>query len=116
MLLQVHDELIFEVDEAAVDDVIARVRQVMEGAAQPAVELSVPLVVDAGHGASWAEAHSSGRRQGASKRLEMRVRTRVCNALQRRFGRCAVGQPAPRRTEALISRSEAAPRSWAAAK
>ena len=57
MLLQVHDELIFEVDAAAVDDVTARVREVMEGAARPAVELSVPLVVDAGRGASWAEAH-----------------------------------------------------------
>ncbi len=57
MLLQVHDELIFEVDESAVDDTIAAVRAVMEGAADPAVHLSVPLVVDAGHGASWAEAH-----------------------------------------------------------
>jgi DNA polymerase-1 len=57
MLLQVHDELIFEVDEDAVDDVIARVREVMEGAAHPAVHLSVPLVVDAGRGTSWAEAH-----------------------------------------------------------
>jgi DNA polymerase-1 len=57
MLLQVHDELIFEVDEDAVDDVIATVREVMEGAADPAVRLSVPLVVDAGVGRSWAEAH-----------------------------------------------------------
>ena len=57
MLLQVHDELIFEVEQGAVDEVIDRVRAVMQGAAQPAVELSVPLVVDAGHGASWAEAH-----------------------------------------------------------
>ncbi|MEM9902999.1 MAG: DNA polymerase I [Pseudomonadota bacterium] len=57
MLLQVHDELIFEVEEGAVDAVVARVREVMEGAADPAVHLSVPLVVDAGQGASWAEAH-----------------------------------------------------------
>ncbi len=57
MLLQVHDELIFEVEEDAVDETIGRVREVMEGAADPAVELSVPLVVDAGRGASWAEAH-----------------------------------------------------------
>ncbi|MEM1430701.1 MAG: DNA polymerase I [Pseudomonadota bacterium] len=57
MLLQVHDELIFEVDEEAVDPTIAAVREVMEGAAAPAVSLSVPLVVDAGRGASWAEAH-----------------------------------------------------------
>jgi len=57
MLLQVHDELIFEVEEAAVPDLIDRARHVMETAAEPAVKLSVPLVVDAGQGASWAEAH-----------------------------------------------------------
>ncbi|RYH08294.1 DNA polymerase I [Tropicimonas sp. IMCC6043] len=57
MLLQVHDELIFEVAEGAVDETIARVREVMEGAAEPAVKLDVPLVVDAGQGANWAEAH-----------------------------------------------------------
>ena len=57
MLLQVHDELIFEVDEGAVEPVIERVREVMEGAAMPAVKLDVPLVVDAGKGANWAEAH-----------------------------------------------------------
>jgi DNA polymerase-1 len=57
MLLQVHDELLFEVDEGAADTLIARAREVMEGAAHPAVELSVPLVVDAGQGANWAAAH-----------------------------------------------------------
>ncbi|WP_028029491.1 DNA polymerase I [Gemmobacter nectariphilus] len=57
MLLQVHDELLFEVEAAAVDDTIARVKAVMEGAAAPAVHLDVPLVVDAGRGANWAEAH-----------------------------------------------------------
>ncbi|MCB1337863.1 MAG: DNA polymerase I [Maritimibacter sp.] len=57
MLLQVHDELIFEVDEAAVEPAIAAIRAVMEGAADPAVKLAVPLVVDAGTGANWAEAH-----------------------------------------------------------
>ena len=57
MLLQVHDELVFEVDENAAEDVIARVRAVMEGAAMPAVKLDVPLVVDAGQGANWAAAH-----------------------------------------------------------
>jgi len=57
MLLQVHDELIFEVDTAAVDDAIGAIRAVMEGAGDPAVKLSVPLVVDAGVGANWAEAH-----------------------------------------------------------
>ncbi|WP_282181282.1 DNA polymerase I [Aliiroseovarius marinus] len=57
MLLQVHDELIFEVDENAVDEVIETVRHVMEGAAEPAIKLDVPLVVDAGIGMNWAEAH-----------------------------------------------------------
>ncbi|SDJ29691.1 DNA polymerase I [Aliiruegeria lutimaris] len=57
MLLQVHDELIFEVAEDAVDQTIARVREVMETAAEPAVRIDVPLVVDAGQGANWAEAH-----------------------------------------------------------
>ncbi len=57
MLLQVHDELLFEVEESAVDDTIAAVRNVMEASAMPAVALDVPLVVDAGHGATWASAH-----------------------------------------------------------
>ena len=57
MLLQVHDELIFEAPEDSVDAVIALVTKVMQGAATPALELSVPLVVDAASGDSWAEAH-----------------------------------------------------------
>ena len=57
MMLQVHDELLFEVAEAEVDQTIDVVRNVMEGAAAPAVEIAVPLVVDAGKGQSWAEAH-----------------------------------------------------------
>ncbi|MBF9044876.1 DNA polymerase I [Rhodobacterales bacterium HKCCE4037] len=57
MLLQVHDELIFEVEEGATDKLIERARDVMQGACDPAVKLDVPLVVDAGQGANWAEAH-----------------------------------------------------------
>ena len=57
MLLQVHDELVFEVEKGAEEDVIAAARKVMEAAAEPAVKLDVPLVVDAGSGANWAEAH-----------------------------------------------------------
>ncbi len=57
MLLQVHDELLFEVAEDAVDEVIGVARDVMEGASDPAVKLDVKLVVDAGQGANWAEAH-----------------------------------------------------------
>ena len=48
---------LFEVDAGAVDDLIGVVRDVMEGAAMPAVKIDVPLVVDAGQGANWAEAH-----------------------------------------------------------
>ena len=57
MLLQVHDELIFEVPEAEVETTIAVVKRVMERAAEPAVKLKVPLVVDARAAANWDEAH-----------------------------------------------------------
>ncbi len=57
MLLQVHDELLFEAPEGEVDTLIEVVTDVMEGAAAPAVNLSVPLVADAGVGATWNEAH-----------------------------------------------------------
>jgi DNA polymerase-1 len=57
MLLQVHDELIFEVDAGAQDDLIAVARDVMENASDPAVKLDVKLAVDAGQGAHWAAAH-----------------------------------------------------------
>jgi DNA polymerase-1 len=57
MLLQVHDELLFEVAEDAVDATVAAVRDVMAGSAMPAVALDVPLVVDAGSGQNWAAAH-----------------------------------------------------------
>ena len=57
MLLQVHDELLFEAPENAADETIAIVREVMETAHAPAAHLDVPIVVDAGLGANWAEAH-----------------------------------------------------------
>ncbi|MCF2904878.1 DNA polymerase I [Octadecabacter sp. CECT 8868] len=57
MLLQVHDELVFEVDKDAADDLIVAAKNVMENAANPVVKFDVPLVVDAGIGATWAEAH-----------------------------------------------------------
>src|SRR5690606_20707854 len=53
MLLQVHDELVFEVSEAEVDDAIPVVRRVMEGAAMPAVAMRVPLQVDARAAVNW---------------------------------------------------------------
>ncbi|MFN3261031.1 MAG: DNA polymerase I [Pikeienuella sp.] len=57
MLLQVHDELIFEVPEAEAEETATVVREVMERANLPAVALTTPLVVDAGKGRNWAEAH-----------------------------------------------------------
>jgi len=57
MLLQVHDELLFEVPEAEADDTARVVKGVMEAACEPHCELSVPLVVETGHGPNWDEAH-----------------------------------------------------------
>ena len=57
MLLQVHDELIFEVPDGRVDDATAIIIEVMETAAAPVLDLAVPLVVEAGVANSWAEAH-----------------------------------------------------------
>jgi len=53
MLMQVHDELVFEVLADRVDEVGAKVRELMQGAA----DLAVPLVVDVGVGDNWDEAH-----------------------------------------------------------
>ena len=57
MLLQVHDELVFEAPADEAQAVSALARRVMEAAAEPAVALSVPLVVDARAAANWDEAH-----------------------------------------------------------
>ncbi|NCX83817.1 MAG: DNA polymerase I, partial [Rhodobacteraceae bacterium] len=57
MLLQVHDELLFEVREDAVDSLIQIAKRVMETACDPVLNIDVPLIVDAGQGAHWAEAH-----------------------------------------------------------
>ena len=53
MIMQVHDELVFEVKESQVDDLVKEVTQRMEAAAK----LDVPLIVDAGIGNNWEEAH-----------------------------------------------------------
>ena len=57
MLLQVHDELIFETVETEVEATLPVVKTVMEGASMPAVALSVPLQVDARAANNWDEAH-----------------------------------------------------------
>ncbi len=57
MLLQVHDELVFEAPEAEAEAVIAVAKTVMERAAEPALFISVPLVVEARAAANWDDAH-----------------------------------------------------------
>jgi DNA polymerase-1 len=57
MLLQVHDELIFEADAEIADAAVKVITEVMEAAASPILELAVPLVAEAGIATSWAEAH-----------------------------------------------------------
>ena len=57
MLLQVHDELVFEVPDDEVETTLPVVQQVMEDAPLPAVALAVPLQVDARAADNWDEAH-----------------------------------------------------------
>jgi len=57
MLLQVHDELVFEVPDAELEATTALVKDIMENAAAPARNISVPLTVDVGTGANWDDAH-----------------------------------------------------------
>jgi DNA polymerase I len=57
MLLQVHDELVFEAPEGDVEAAIPVIKEVMEGAAFPAINLAVPLRVDARAAKNWDEAH-----------------------------------------------------------
>jgi DNA polymerase-1 len=57
MLLQVHDELVFEVPEGQVEPAAEVIREVMADAAAPAVRLDVPLAIEIGSGASWGAAH-----------------------------------------------------------
>jgi DNA polymerase-1 len=57
MLLQVHDELVFEAPEGEAEAVIAVAKRIMEKAAEPAVSISVPLVVEARGAANWDDAH-----------------------------------------------------------
>jgi DNA polymerase-1 len=57
MLLQVHDELLFEVPEAETQTAAEIIKKVMEGACAPHCELTIPLVVETGFAHSWDEAH-----------------------------------------------------------
>ncbi|MGD8173740.1 DNA polymerase I [Vibrio sp. TRT 21S02] len=53
LLMQVHDELVFEVQESALAEIETKVQELMESAAQ----LDVPLIAEAGHGENWDQAH-----------------------------------------------------------
>jgi DNA polymerase-1 len=53
MVMQVHDELVFEIEESALESITGDICQIMQNVA----ELKVPLVVDAGSGKNWAIAH-----------------------------------------------------------
>ena len=53
LLMQVHDELVFEVEESSLSEIESKVQKLMESAAQ----LKVPLVAEAGHGDNWDQAH-----------------------------------------------------------
>ncbi|MGF1549524.1 MAG: DNA polymerase I [Sphingomonadaceae bacterium] len=57
MLMQVHDELVFELPESDAEAAAAIIREVMANAAEPAVRLSVPLAVEIGTGPNWGAAH-----------------------------------------------------------
>ena len=57
LLLQVHDELVFEVPTGELEETTKLVKQVMQDAPLSAIKLQVPLVAEAGHAKNWAEAH-----------------------------------------------------------
>jgi len=57
MIMQVHDELVFEVPDGQEEEAAAVIKQVMSHAAEPAMTLDVPLDVEVGWGEHWGAAH-----------------------------------------------------------
>ena len=57
MILQVHDELLFEMSESEINHLSMDIKKIMENASLPEVKLDTPLIADIGEGLSWAEAH-----------------------------------------------------------
>ena len=57
MLLQVHDELIFEVESKKYDNLVSNVKKIMETVHLKYKDFSVPLTVDYGSGENWGQAH-----------------------------------------------------------
>ena len=125
MLLQVHDELLFEVAEDAADETAARVRAVMAEAALPAVDLSVPLVVDAGSGADLGRGplgcerppdcslSARGGRRAASKRGAAAL-PQPASRLGIGDQRCEAGRPRMASGTRIMARRSAAaePIAW----
>src|SRR4029079_790803 len=74
MLLQVHDELVFEVPDGQEEQAAEVIKRVMATAAEPAIKLDVPLDVEVGWGAHWGEAHLA-KRHGARRRLHTAATT-----------------------------------------
>ena len=57
LLLQVHDELIFETNNDTIDEMQKRASEIMEQATLPYLDLDGPLKVEGGHGINWSAAH-----------------------------------------------------------
>ena len=57
MLLQVHDELIFEIPDKEMDSIPKKIAEIMENAFKPHINFSVPLIAEIGSGLDWSVAH-----------------------------------------------------------
>ena len=57
MILQVHDELLFEMCESEINYLSMDIKKIMENSTLPEIKLDIPLIVDIGQGSNWAEAH-----------------------------------------------------------
>ena len=57
MILQVHDELLFEMYESEINYLSMDIKKIMENASLPEIKLDIPLIAEIGLGFSWSEAH-----------------------------------------------------------
>ena len=57
MILQVHDELLFEMCESEINYLSMDIKKIMENSSLPEIKLDIPLIVNIGQGSNWAEAH-----------------------------------------------------------
>ena len=96
MLLQVHDELVFEVADAEATSLIKVARQVMETAAEPALKLSVPIHVDAKAAANW---HPTKRKTSCTRATAIEFSPSPCT-----HNSCHPGRDVPRSALSTSSR------------